>query len=65
MIENDPEVDVFGDGDGFELALNTAQTGRTFQDRSHIFQVLCSLVNFRGKRVGVTLGKTGDNDNNL
>eukprot|EP00116_Pleurobrachia_bachei_P009235 sb/3469497/ len=39
IIENDPEIDLFGDGSGVEIALNTAQVGRTFQDRSHIFQV--------------------------
>ena len=39
IIENDPEIDLFGDGSGVELALNTAQVGRTFQDRSHVFEV--------------------------
>ncbi|XP_071805948.1 protein DD3-3-like [Asterias amurensis] len=45
VYENNPEVDVFGNVPGtnrnFELrlAINTAQLGRTFQDRSHTFAV--------------------------
>ena len=47
VFENNPEVDLFdefADGAGTEdfrlrLAINTAQFGRTFQDRSHVFSV--------------------------
>jgi len=49
VIENNPQVDAFGAiSDGFantnviklQLAVNTAQYGRTFQDRSHVFTVM-------------------------
>eukprot|EP00485_Elphidium_margaritaceum_P001828 CAMPEP_0202695168 /NCGR_PEP_ID=MMETSP1385-20130828/8826_1 /ASSEMBLY_ACC=CAM_ASM_000861 /TAXON_ID=933848 /ORGANISM="Elphidium margaritaceum" /LENGTH=741 /DNA_ID=CAMNT_0049351143 /DNA_START=90 /DNA_END=2315 /DNA_ORIENTATION=+ len=61
-IEENPEVDVGLYVQGLQLAINTAQTGRTFQDRSHTFLV-CQRdstsvfaqreiinVNVRGKR---------------
>eukprot|EP01083_Nonionella_stella_P281752 958847_1 len=61
-IEENPEVDVGFYVQGLQLAINTAQTGRTFQDRSHTFLV-CQRdsssdfysknilnVNVRGKR---------------
>jgi len=61
-IEENPEVDVGFYVQGLQLAINTAQTGRTFQDRSHTFMV-CKRpdtsvwankplinVNVRGKR---------------
>merc|ERR1740123_2559514 len=60
-IEQNPEVDVGFYVQGLQLAINTAQTGRTFQDRSHTFLV-CNRpnaawqskeiinVNVRGKR---------------
>merc|ERR1712190_394108 len=38
-IEENPEVDVGFYVQGLQLAINTAQTGRTFQDRSHTFLV--------------------------
>ena len=60
VIENDPEIDVLGNNQKLDIALNTAQTGRTFQDRSHVFVVLPRLstmadktiynLNVRGKR---------------
>jgi len=37
-ITQNPVVDI-GAGQGFRLAINTAQLGRTFQDRSHTFKV--------------------------
>ena len=61
-IEENPEVDVGFYVQGLQLAINTAQTGRTFQDRTHTFLV-CQRdstaawankpllnVNVRGKR---------------
>jgi len=35
VIENDPEIDMGIGRVELQLAINTAQTGRTFQDRSH------------------------------
>jgi plastocyanin len=61
-IQNNPTVDVGVYAQGLRLAINTAQTGRTFQDNSHTFLV-CKRpsnadwknndvinVNVRGKR---------------
>lgn len=62
-VTQNPTVDVGAYMQGLRLALNTAQTGRTFQDRSHVFNVFqkpdqvpaqsqkATLnVNIRGKR---------------
>eukprot|EP00128_Syssomonas_multiformis_P015731 Colp12_sorted_trinity150504_noHs@12449 len=39
IIQQNPTVDVGADNQGLRLAINTAQTGRVFQDRTHIFKV--------------------------
>jgi len=38
-VTQNPTVDVGAYMQGLRLALNTAQTGRTFQDRSHVFAI--------------------------
>jgi len=62
-VTQNPTLDVGAYMQGLRLALNTAQTGRTFQDRSHVFTVFQKPpntaeqststvlnVNVRGKR---------------
>jgi len=62
-IEQNPDVDIGAFAQGLRLAINTAQTGRTFQDNSHTFLVcekpssaawassdMLLNVNVRGKR---------------
>jgi hypothetical protein len=62
VFKNTPAVNVFGDMDfQLKLAINTAQYGRVFQDRSHVFaikprpdsvsqQARVVNLNVRGKR---------------
>lgn len=38
-VTQNPTVDIEADLQGLKLAINTAQFGRTFQDRSHVFYV--------------------------
>jgi len=60
-IKQNPTVDVGMKMQGLRLAINTAQTGRTFQDRSHVFAIVSNEnaalagkkmvnVNVQGKR---------------
>jgi len=39
-ITQNPTVDIGTYMQGFRLAINTAQTGRTFSDRSHVFNIM-------------------------
>lgn len=42
-ITQNPTVDIGTYMQGFRLAINTAQTGRTFSDRSHVFNIMKKL----------------------
>jgi hypothetical protein len=72
-VKNNPERDFVKGGDGrtgpLRLALNTAQTGRTFQDRSHKFRivkrpdelpngVMIHNLNVRGRRGNIVQVRT-------
>lgn len=50
-IEQNPTVDVGTLMQGLRLAINTAQTGRTFQDRSHAYRVMAPVAPLVGKVV--------------
>ena len=60
IIENDPEIDMGAPNIELQLAINTAQFGRTFQDRSHYMEIAkrprgtetkrIHNLNVRGKR---------------
>jgi plastocyanin len=43
-VQQNPTVDVGVEMQGLRLAINTAQTGRTFQDRSHVFRVMAKPI---------------------
>jgi plastocyanin len=48
-VTENPTVDIGADLKGLKLAINTAQFGRTFQDRSHVFYI-------RRRAAGITAG---------
>jgi len=50
-ITNNPTVDVGADLQGLRLAINTAQFGRTFQDRSHVFYIKERPTAFAGATI--------------
>ena len=59
-VQNNPTVDIGAGNTPLKLAINTAQYGRTFQDRSHVFLIekrpagiddqIIHNINVRGKR---------------
>lgn len=51
VISDDPKVDMGVEDLKLQLALNTAQTGRTFEDRSHVFQLVARESGFEDRRI--------------
>eukprot|EP00343_Euplotes_focardii_P007404 CAMPEP_0205821278 /NCGR_PEP_ID=MMETSP0206-20130828/6313_1 /ASSEMBLY_ACC=CAM_ASM_000279 /TAXON_ID=36767 /ORGANISM="Euplotes focardii, Strain TN1" /LENGTH=641 /DNA_ID=CAMNT_0053116635 /DNA_START=27 /DNA_END=1952 /DNA_ORIENTATION=+ len=50
-VTQNPTVDVGANLQGLRLAINTAQFGRTFQDRSHVFYIKKRPAAFVGKTI--------------
>jgi len=60
-VQNNPTVDIGANQQGLRLALNTAQTGRTFQDRSHTFYISKRPLGITNKVVNLNVrGKRGN-----
>jgi len=64
-VTQNPTIDIGAFMQGMRLALNTAQTGRTFQDRSHVFSVFQKPANSAEQRTSTMLnvnvrGKRGN-----
>lgn len=56
-VQQNPTVDVGVEMQGLRLALNTAQTGRTFQDRSHVMRVMRKQTGAPGTAAMQSAGK--------
>jgi len=50
-IEQNPTVDIGVEAQGLRLAINTAQLGRTFQDRSHVLTLMERPAVLNGKKI--------------
>jgi len=56
-VQQNPTVDVGVEMQGLRLALNTAQTGRTFQDRSHVMRIMRKQTGAPGTAAMQNAGK--------
>lgn len=69
-IENNPQMKPLGTPDGtvgdrfvLQLAINTAQTGRTFQDRSHKFEIIPRKTDMPPATPIINVGVSGKRGN--
>lgn len=60
-VQQNPTVDVGVEMQGLKLALNTAQTGRTFQDRSHVLRIMKRPIKGGGTVAALNSGVTVKN----